>query len=89
MVNYPYSAPRISSNLPDSARRPEGDFRHAVFQALEQAEDRIVKLEALAHAAQTTDTRMVDEFLVFLKQVKPDVVRDFHIWLEAKKKVIG
>lgn len=50
---------------------------------------RIEVLESLASAARSTDTRMVDDFLVFLKQVKPDVVRDFHIWLEAKKKVVG
>jgi hypothetical protein len=50
---------------------------------------RIEALESLAYAARSTDTRMVDDFLVFLKQVKPDVVRDFHIWLEAKKKVVG
>jgi hypothetical protein len=46
-------------------------------------------LEQQVSAARSIDTTMVDQFLVFLKQVKPDVVRDFHIWLEAKKKVGG
>lgn len=68
---------RTQMNRPDA---------HARINSLEP---RIVMLEQQVSAARSIDTTMVDQFLVFLKQVKPDVVRDFHIWLEAKKKVGG
>lgn len=56
------------------------------LQALEM---RLTNIEAQIAQARNIDTSMVDQFLVFLKQVKPEVVRDFHIWLDAKKKVGG
>ena len=63
------------------------------LQALETRvgtlEAQVISLEAQVSSVKHIDTSMVDQFLVFLKQVKPDVVRDFHIWLEAKKKVGG
>ena len=56
---------------------------------IDRLETRVATLENLVKNAHNIDTSTVDQFLVFLKQVKPDVVRDFHIWLEAKKKVGG
>lgn len=88
MVNYPVSASRLQDFMlaPTSTRK---ELTTQVQSALEAAEQRIAYLERLVRLAQNTDTRMVDDFMLFLKQVKPDVVHDFHIWLEAKKKVVG
>lgn len=66
-----------------------GTYELDTHSALISAESRLAAIEQQVDYARNIDTSMVDQFLVFLKQVKPDVVRDFHIWLEAKKKVGG